>query len=181
MLLLNYAMNPTHSIFGHQFEIVNNISDSFESVTVITTEYIGDKLPENVKVYLAPWKSNSKILSVVKFYRTLILVLFKKRYDLVFSHMVDTQAFMAVPLLKIQKIPHIFFNGNTSFDSIPIQNRYNWGTSYIEPYNKAGTYTSVLQNNGHQTVAPDSYHFGKEAHSFWANYVLQYIVRNQLI
>ena len=102
-------MNPANSIFGHQFEIANNISDSFESVTVITTEYLGNKLPENVKVYLAPWKSNSKILSLVKFYRTLILVLFKKRYDLVFSHMVDTQAFLAVPFLKILRIPHIFW------------------------------------------------------------------------
>ena len=83
--------------------------------------------------------------------------------------------------LESQGIPHIFFNGNTSFDRISIQNRYEWGTSYIDPYNRAGTYTSVLQTAGHQTVAPDSYHFGKEAHSFWANFVLQYIVRNQII
>ncbi len=109
MLLLNYAMNPANSIFGHQFEIVIKISESFESVTIITTEYLGNELPENVKVYLAPWKSSSKILSVVKFYLTLILVLMKKRYDLVFSHMVDTQAFLAVPFLKILRIPHIFW------------------------------------------------------------------------
>ena len=83
--------------------------------------------------------------------------------------------------LKEQDIPHVFFNGNTSFDRIPIQNRYDWGKSYIDPYNNAGTYTSVLQKAGHQTVSPDSYHFGKEAHSFWTNYVLQYIVRNQII
>lgn len=83
--------------------------------------------------------------------------------------------------LEAQQIPHVFFNGNTSFDRIPLQNHYNWGTSYINPYSKTGTYTSVLQQNNYQTVAPDSYHFGKEAHSFWANYVLQYIVRNQII
>lgn len=81
--------------------------------------------------------------------------------------------------LKEKNIPHIFFNGNNSFDRI--QNRYDWGTSYIDPYNNAGTYTSVLQKNGHSTVAPESWHFGKEAHSFWANYVLQYIVRNKII
>lgn len=83
--------------------------------------------------------------------------------------------------LESQQIPHVFFNGNTGFDRIPLQNHYNWGTSYINPYNSAGTYTSVLQQNNYQTVAPDSYHFGKEAHSFWANYVLQYIVHNQII
>ena len=81
--------------------------------------------------------------------------------------------------LKAQGIPHVFFNGNTSFEKI--SDRQDWGTSYIDPYSNAGTYTSVLQRNGHQTVAPDSWHFGKEAHSFWANYVLQYIVRNQII
>ena len=81
--------------------------------------------------------------------------------------------------LETQGIPHIFFNGNTSFDRI--QNQQDWGTSYIDPYSNAGTYTSVLQTNKHYTVAPDSYHFGPDAHRFWANYVLQYIVRNQII
>jgi len=81
--------------------------------------------------------------------------------------------------LETQGIPHIFFNGNTSFDRI--QNRQDWGTSYIDPYINAGTYASVLQTNKYYTVAPDSYHFGPDAHRFWANYVLQYIVRNQII
>jgi len=81
--------------------------------------------------------------------------------------------------LKEQKMPHIFFNGNTSFKDIKAQ--YDWGVNYIDPYSDHGTYNSVLLKNGYQTVAPDSYHFGKEAHSFWANYVLQYIVRNKII
>jgi hypothetical protein len=81
--------------------------------------------------------------------------------------------------LESQNIPHIFFNGNSSFERI--QDRRDWGTSYIGPYDPKSTYSSILEQNGHQTVAPDSWHFGKEAHSFWANYVLQYIVRNQII
>jgi hypothetical protein len=81
--------------------------------------------------------------------------------------------------LKQQNIPHVFFNGNNSFESI--QDRQDWGTSYIDPYSNAGTYTSVLQKNNYQTVSPDSWHFGEDAHSFWANYMLQYIIRNQII
>lgn len=81
--------------------------------------------------------------------------------------------------LEQQNIPHVFFNGNNSFESI--QDRRDWGTSYIDPYSNAGTYTSVLQKNNYQTVSPDSWHFGEDAHSFWANYVLQYIIRNQII
>jgi hypothetical protein len=81
--------------------------------------------------------------------------------------------------LEQQGIPHIFFNGNNHFESIT--NRYDWGTSYIDPYNPKSTLDAILKQNNYQTVAPDSWHYGKEAHSFWANYVLQYIVRNQLI
>jgi len=81
--------------------------------------------------------------------------------------------------LEEQGIPHVFFNGNNDFSTIA--DRYNWGTSYIEPYNPKGTFDAILKQNSYQTVAPDSWHFGKEAHSFWANYMLQYIVRNQLI
>lgn len=81
--------------------------------------------------------------------------------------------------LEQQGIPHIFFNGNSHFASI--KNRKDWGPSYIDPYNPNSTFDSILKQNSYQTVAPDSWHFGKEAHSFWANYVLQYIVRNQII
>jgi hypothetical protein len=81
--------------------------------------------------------------------------------------------------LTSQNIPHVFFNGNNSFEKIKSQR--DWGSSYIDPYNRSGTYDAILKQNSYQTVAPDSYHFGKEAHSFWANYVLQYIVRNQII
>ena len=81
--------------------------------------------------------------------------------------------------LEAQNIPHIFFNGNTSFERI--QDRKDWGLSYLDPYNPKGTFDAILKQNNYQTVAPESYHFGKEAHSFWANYVLQYIVNNKLI
>jgi hypothetical protein len=81
--------------------------------------------------------------------------------------------------LQAQDIPHIFFNGNNNFSTI--SNQYDWGTSYIDPYNPNSTYDAILKQNSYQTVAPDSWHFGKEAHSFWANYMLQYIVRNQLM
>jgi len=81
--------------------------------------------------------------------------------------------------LAQQGIPHIFFNGNNDFSTI--SDRYDWGTSYIGPYDPKSTFDAILKQNSYQTVAPDSWHYGKEAHSFWANYVLQYIVRNQII
>jgi hypothetical protein len=83
--------------------------------------------------------------------------------------------------LDVLGIKHIFFNGNTHFGSVPKKQRYNWGTSYIGPYDSAITYSQWLLNNGHSTVSPDSYHFGKEAHAAWSRFVLQYIIANKLI
>jgi hypothetical protein len=75
--------------------------------------------------------------------------------------------------LKMQGVRHLFFNGNNHFESI--QNHYNWSDCYISPYNSQNTYDSVLKNNGFCTVSPESWHFGPDAHCFWAEYLLQYI------
>lgn len=81
--------------------------------------------------------------------------------------------------LKQSGINHLFFNGNNHFESI--EDRKDWGMNYMDPYDPAGTYTSVLLNNGYQTVSPDSWHFGRDAHAFWNRYVLKYIVRNKML
>lgn len=85
--------------------------------------------------------------------------------------------------LNLMGVRHIFFSGNTSFQGIgtAVVQPYNWGTSYIKPYDAAGTYHGWLRNNGFETVSGNSWHFGKEAHSFWADYMLQYIVDNKLL
>ena len=81
--------------------------------------------------------------------------------------------------LSQQGIRHLFFNGNSHFGSS--RHRHNWGNSYIAPYDAAQTYTSVLKNNGFSTVSPESWHFGADAHCFWAEHLLQYVKRNQLL
>lgn len=81
--------------------------------------------------------------------------------------------------LNDQNIRHIFFNGNNNFAKI--QQRYNWGTSYIDPYNPKSTFNYLIQDQGIQTVAPNSWHFGRDGHSFWHRFMLQYIINNKLI
>ena len=77
------------------------------------------------------------------------------------------------------KVRHVFFNGNTDFSKI--QNRQDWGVSYLNPYQPKSTFSDILKEKGYATVAPNSYHFGKTAHSFWSNYMLQYVISNHLI
>lgn len=81
--------------------------------------------------------------------------------------------------LESQGIRHVMFNGNSHFDLVSQQ--HDWGASYIHPYSAENTYNSILTQNGFKTVAPDSWHFGPDAHCYWAEYVLQYIKRNQLL
>lgn len=74
-------------------------------------------------------------------------------------------------------IPHLFFNGNTKFERIKGQN--DWGLSYMEPY--TGSYHDWLQQNGYQTVAPDSYHYDARAHGAWAKHMMRYMLDNKLL
>jgi hypothetical protein len=76
-------------------------------------------------------------------------------------------------------VRHVMFNGNNHFGNIVDQK--DWGTSYMNPYLSEMTYDFVLRNKGFKTVNPDSWHFGPDAHCYWAEYVLQYIKDNQLL
>jgi hypothetical protein len=83
--------------------------------------------------------------------------------------------------LNLLGVKHIFFNGNNSFQFQGKQFEKDWGTSYIKPYDAAGTYHGWLRNNGFETVSKDSWHFGEDAHSAWAKYMLQYIIDNHIL
>jgi hypothetical protein len=95
--------------------------------------------------------------------------------------------------LKQQGIRHLFFNANSHF-AMPVRNaqnlmepvilpdeQKNWGSSYMHPYLSEMTYNNVLKNNGFEYKNPASYHFGADAHCFWAEYLLQYITANKLL
>ena len=81
--------------------------------------------------------------------------------------------------LADQGIKHIFFNGNNDFSQITDQ--HDWGTSYIGPYNPESTYDSIIRAQGIETVAPNSWHFGPDGHSFFHRFMLNYIISNRFI
>lgn len=81
--------------------------------------------------------------------------------------------------LEDQGIQHIFFNGNNDFSKITDQ--HNWGTSYIGPYDPAMTYNSVIRAQGIDTVMPDSWHFGRDGHSAWHRYMLNYLTTHKFV
>ena len=81
--------------------------------------------------------------------------------------------------LKRQKIRHIFFNGNNDFSSI--KKPHKWGTNYIGPYNPELTYNAIIRSQGIETVMPGSWHFGRDGHSAFHRFILDYIIKNKFI
>jgi len=79
--------------------------------------------------------------------------------------------------LQDLNIPHLFYSSHSTFSNI--HNHHDWGVSYLEPYNRQGSYSAILQQNGH--VPTKWYHFDAKGHCFWANYVLQYIKQHNLV
>jgi hypothetical protein len=81
--------------------------------------------------------------------------------------------------LTEQNIKHIFFNGNNNFSSIKDQK--NWGVNYIGPYDPGQTYDTVIRSKGIETVMPNSWHFGRDGHSSFARFILNYIISNKFV
>jgi len=81
--------------------------------------------------------------------------------------------------LKHRGIRHVMFNGNSHFAQI--DQPLDWGANYIAPYDQTKTFDSILRQQGFVTKNPQSWHFGPDAHCFWAEYLLHYIQHNQLL
>ena len=82
-------------------------------------------------------------------------------------------------VLKTKNIPHLFFNGNNHFEGLLDQR--DWGVNYMNPYDSNLTYDAILRQTGYKTVNEKSWHFGEDAHRFWAQFMLKYVYANNLI
>lgn len=78
-------------------------------------------------------------------------------------------------------IKHIFFNTYSNFSAIKDRRLktenltdinlqcFDWGDSYIGPYDQDLTYYYWLKNAGFSTTTPNGYHFRSDAHIAWAH------------
>jgi len=81
--------------------------------------------------------------------------------------------------LTAQGIRHIFFNGNNDFGKI--KNQQDWGANYIGPYDANMTYDARIRSKGIQTVMPNSWHFGRDGHSAFHRFILDYIIKHKFV
>jgi hypothetical protein len=88
--------------------------------------------------------------------------------------------------LRSRGIRHLFFN--TYSDFAPIGRNqittnqgnpgpFDWHNCYIDPYDQDQTYYYWLRNAGFQPVSDGNYHYGKEAHAKWAEYLVTHLTQ----
>ena len=80
--------------------------------------------------------------------------------------------------LALLEIPHLFFTCYESFADSPTA--LTWNDNYIHPYNNKYKYYNWCKSNGFNTVNPTSYHFGPDAHSAWAKFLFEHILKKEL-
>lgn len=119
---------------------------------------IGHDWPDSIKEQYKEW-----ILSV-------------DYYDKQDQAKVDIWAFHLY--LRDKGIKHYFFNTFQPLNPMGIE--YDFGITYLKPYDSEYTYYNWLKKNGYETVNKNSYHFGPSAHRAWGNFIYQNIVQNYL-
>jgi hypothetical protein len=81
--------------------------------------------------------------------------------------------------LKNLNVKHIFFNGNNDFSKIT--NRLDWGANYVGPYDPELTFDHIIRSKGIETVMPGSWHYGRDGHTVFFKFILNYIIQNQFV
>ena len=71
-------------------------------------------------------------------------------------------------------VKHLFFN---TFEPLTVPTRLDWGNNYVDPYNKDATYYNWAIANGYEPVREGSYHFGKDVHFAWAQFLIKHLTK----
>jgi hypothetical protein len=79
-------------------------------------------------------------------------------------------------------VPHLFFNTYLDFSHLKHLgvDEFEWDSSYIAPYNPEYNYFNWLKDQGFRTATRNSYHFGADAHTAWADFLYANYVQNLL-
>lgn len=114
LLILTYEMDELSQVFSHQIGIVNELSKSFDKVTVLTGKIGSYNVSPNVRVYSSDWQSGKRISSTTKFFSAFFKLLLSNRFTVVFSHMTSVQAALISPITRALRIKHLLWYTHTS-------------------------------------------------------------------
>jgi hypothetical protein len=106
LLVLNYVMDRTHPALSHQVDVVEGLAKYFSTVTVLTGSNSYSPNCRNIDVISSDWAQGKNLRNVLNFYYRFFLVIRRKRYASVFSHMTLVQSSLVAPILRILNIKH---------------------------------------------------------------------------
>ena len=107
-------MDELSQVLSHQIGIVNELSKSFDKVTVLTGKIGSYNVSPNVRVFSSNWESGKRLSSAVKFMFVFLRLLVLNRFSVIFSHMTSVQAALISPIARILRIKHLLWYTHTS-------------------------------------------------------------------
>ena len=111
---MTYEIDELSQVFSHQIGIVNELSKSFDKVTVLTGKIGRYNVSPNVRVFSSNWQSGKRLPSAAKFIFVFLRLLISNRFSVVFSHMTSVQAALISPITRILRIKHLLWYTHTS-------------------------------------------------------------------
>lgn len=106
LLLFNLMTDADDPILGFTTSWINALAARCEAVDVVTMQAGRLAVADNVRVYsVGKEKGYGEVRRTVEFYRILLSLLRKNRYQVCFVHMIQVFGVMAAPLLKIAGVP----------------------------------------------------------------------------
>ena len=130
LLVLNYVMDRTHPALSHQVDVVEGLAQHFETVTVLTGSNSYSPGYPNIKVISSDWTQGKNLHNVLKFYFRFFLVIRRKRYSSVFSHMTLVQSSLIAPILRILNIKHFVWYAHAK-KTLFLSWTYFWSNAII--------------------------------------------------
>jgi glycosyltransferase involved in cell wall biosynthesis len=118
LLIVNYSLDPSNTIFGHQREIVEKISRKFVSTAVISAHGSQVKIKhlenKDIPHMVISWEENKGFKNILRAYLVLFKSLYYFRPQLVFFHMTDSLAALYSPFLALFRIPQALWYAHAS-------------------------------------------------------------------
>ena len=109
LLIVNYSMNLENQVFAHQPQIVEELSNFFDNISVITSESKYSSLKINVKVLTSWMDSPSRFLKGINLLGIFIRELTISKPSVVFFHMTDVHAAILAPFARLFGVPVVLW------------------------------------------------------------------------
>jgi glycosyltransferase involved in cell wall biosynthesis len=109
LIVINYVMDPSHPALAHQFDTVVKLARNFEEITVLTSKYNGDLVPENVSVLVVNWRQGHKFYNIIALNRKFLQIRGLTKYSHVFFHMTPNHSLALLPILKMLRKKNVLW------------------------------------------------------------------------